>query len=240
MTGAADVPTRASRAARALVPIVRAAAEDALAVLLPTQCGGCGAPDHAVCGVCRAALAASPAAAALPGAVADHAVWAALEYDGVVPRLLSALKEHGRTDVARALAEPLGAAVRCAIAELPPGVGSGEIALLPVPPSRRALRARGYDPLRLLLRRARPSVPVLPGLHVVGRPRDQAALSAVEREENLRGVLRGDGSLTGRRVLIVDDVLTTGATLREGTRAATAAGGVVLGGIVLARVPRRR
>ncbi|MFD3448544.1 ComF family protein [Microbacteriaceae bacterium 4G12] len=228
------------------VSLARAALADALALLLPTECGGCGAPDRAVCGRCRAQLAASPVAVPLPRAPGLHGsgssgsgapipVWAALEYDGVVPRLLSALKERGRTDVSRALAEPLGVAARAAVE-----AQSGDVALLPVPSSRRAMRARGYDPVRLLLRRADTGVPVVAGLRVVRRTRDQAGLAAADRERNLRGALRGRRCLCGRRLLIVDDVLTTGATLREAARAAEEAGGVVLGAVVLARVPRRR
>lgn len=102
------------------------------------------------------------------------------------------------------------------------------------------MRARGYDPVRLLLRRAGVGAPVVAGLRVARRTRDQAGLPAAERERNLRGALRGRPVLAGRRLLIVDDVLTTGATLREAARAATEAGGAVLGAAVLARVPRRR
>ena len=246
MTAEPDPPTEPpddppAHPADSPVALARVALADALALLLPTECGGCGAPDRAVCGRCRARLAASPVAVPLPRAPGASPagqripVWAALEYDGVVPRLLSALKERGRTDVARALAEPLGAAARAAIA-----AQAGDVALLPVPSSRRAMRARGYDPVRLLLRRAGAGVPVVAGLRVVRRTRDQAGLAAADRERNLRGALRGRRSLRGRRVLIVDDVLTTGATLREAARAAEAAGGIVLGAVVLARVQRRR
>jgi predicted amidophosphoribosyltransferase len=102
------------------------------------------------------------------------------------------------------------------------------------------MRVRGYDPVRLLLARTRPPVPVAAGLSIVRRTRDQAGLGASERERNLRGAMRGGRRLAGRRVLLVDDVLTTGATLREAARAATAAGAAVAGAVVLARVPKRR
>jgi predicted amidophosphoribosyltransferase len=244
------------RAGGALIPLARTALADALALLLPTECGGCGAPDRAVCGRCRSALGAEPTVVPLPAGPAGPAartgigipVWAALEYDGVLPRLLSALKERGRTEVARALAQPLGLAVRAALEALPrvpsadafTEASTDGIALLPVPSSRRAMRARGYDPVRLLLRRARLPLPVVRGLRIVSRPRDQAGLAAAERERNLRGAMRGRPVLAGRPVLLVDDVLTTGATLREAARAATEAGGAVTGAVVLARVPKRR
>jgi predicted amidophosphoribosyltransferase len=94
--------------------------------------------------------------------------------------------------------------------------------------------------VRLLLKAADAPAPVLAGLRIVRRTRDQAGLGATERERNLRGSMRGRRLLAGRSVLIVDDVLTTGATLREAARAVTEAGGVVAGAAVLARVPKRR
>ena len=67
----------------------------------------------------------------------------------------------------------------------------------------------------------------------------QKSLGAQDRAANLRGALLATRSLAGRSFLIVDDVLTTGATLDEAARAIRAAGGTVLGAATLAFTARR-
>jgi predicted amidophosphoribosyltransferase len=68
--------------------------------------------------------------------------------------------------------------------------------------------------------------------------RDQAALPAAQRAENLAGGMAGDRSLRGRDVLLVDDVVTTGSTLAEAARAADAAGARILGAATIASTPQ--
>ena len=83
--------------------------------------------------------------------------------------------------------------------------------------------------------------------------RDQAGLGAAQRAANLAGAVRvgrplpaylsrvvpATADVAGRWVVLVDDVVTTGATLTESTRALTDAGAVVLGAAVVAATPRR-
>jgi predicted amidophosphoribosyltransferase len=151
----------------------------------------------------------------------------ALRYEGQVRRMLLALKEQERLDVASRLALPLAAAVAAApVAEL-----------AAVPTSRAAWRRRGFDPVALLLRRAglRPAR-VLRHVRRTGR---QKTLGVDERAANRLGAMAARGSLAGRRFVVVDDVLTTGATIDEAARAIRDAGGEVLGGVGLAFTPRR-
>lgn len=204
--------------------LLREALDDAAAVLLPVECAGCGSPDRALCRACRGALGPDPVLRGVDGLP----VWAALRYEGVARRVLLALKESGRTDLARHLAPAIVAAVR----RVPPGV---ELCL--VPSSRRGHRRRGYDPLRMIAARG--------GLRVrrlLVRTRDAASqktLGIAARSENAAGSLRARRDLTGRRIVIVDDVVTSGATLRESRRALLAAGAEVLGAAVIATTPRR-
>ncbi|RIJ45524.1 ComF family protein, partial [Clavibacter phaseoli] len=101
-----------------------------------------------------------------------------------------------------------------------------------------------YAPVEVLLARAgiRPlRAPGPPGLRrhplrFVRRPADQAGLGVAERAANVDGCLAARIDLTGRRILVVDDVLTTGATLRETCRAIRAAGGEVAACAVLTAV----
>ncbi|TQL48592.1 ComF family protein [Homoserinimonas aerilata] len=203
------------------------AALDAAAVLLPVDCAGCGEPDRGLCRDCRVALLPAPRGSLVGGSLP---VTAALSYEGVVRRSILALKEQGRTDVARVLGGGLGEAVRAA------ALGTGVVELCPMPTSDDSWRRRGYDPVGLLLRSS--------GLPRAGRMlrharhhRHQKALGRQERAENLAGSLAARHALDGRRVLLVDDVVTTGATLLEAARAVRAAGGQVVGAAVLAATP---
>ena len=160
-------------------------------------------------------------------------VLAAATYDGVVRELLLAHKEHGRTT----LAGPLGALLARAVA----AYGAG-VVLVPVPSAPAAVRARGHDHARRLAaaaaRRARVrSAPLLVGVRSVA---DQSGLDAVGRAANLAGALRAGRGARGLSVVVVDDVVTTGATLAEAARALTAAGADVLGAAVVAATVLRR
>jgi predicted amidophosphoribosyltransferase len=210
----------------------REALLDAWAVLMPTECSGCGTPDRALCAACRAALRAAPRSARREALT----VWSALDYTEVVGRVLVAYKDGGRTDAAPMLAAALGAAVAAALAAAPPGASG--ILLVTVPSSHRAWRSRGFHPVDLLLRRAGLwPVPVL-------RPRtaaaDQVGLGREQRLDNRRDTLVATRSLAGQRVLLVDDIVTTGATLLEARRAVHLAGGIVLGAATVAETRRHR
>ncbi len=213
-----------------LSPAVRGALLDAWAVLFPVDCAGCGRPDRAVCRSCHAALRSKPIARRLPGGVP---VIAALEYSGTLRAMVLEYKEGNRTDVARVLAAPLGAAVTAARA-LP---GGAQAELVPVPTSARAYRRRGYDPVRLLLRRAR--LPSSRVLRPARRRVAQKALGSAERRENTAGAIRARRPLGGRTFVLVDDVITTGATLEECARALRDAGAHVVGAAALASTPLR-
>jgi len=170
-------------------------------------------------------------------------VAAAAVYEGSVRRVLVTYKERG---VLR-LAGPLGAAVARSVRALQLAeAGETRTVLVPVPSSRTAVRARGHDPTaRLAAAAARqlgPGASWGRALRQVRRVRDQAGLGAAARAANLAGALVADGRrlpAAGRRVVLVDDVLTTGATLAEAARALRTAGFDVLGAAVVAATTRR-
>jgi predicted amidophosphoribosyltransferase len=119
---------------------------------------------------------------------------------------------------------------------------------VPVPSTRAAVRRRGHDPtLRITAAavaalRAR-GVPVrrVPALAHARRVADQAGLPMAGRAANLAGALHvaRPGAVAGRRVVLVDDVITTGSTLAEAARALCAAGAEVPAAAVIAATPRR-
>lgn len=211
---------------------------DALAVLAPTTCCGCDAPDRALCPTCTAALTPSPRERLIE-AEPPLRVWAALDYGGPPRRVLLAFKDGGRTDAARALARPLRASVRSALAAVRPATsGEGFVRLATIPSTRAAYRRRGYQPVELVLARAglRAEHP----LHIARQTEDQAGLGLAERASNRGGSLRARPTAAGIDWLLVDDIVTTGSTLLEARRAIVAAGGTVLGAAVIAHTPLRR
>jgi predicted amidophosphoribosyltransferase len=207
-----------------------------LDLVLPQPCAGCGGPA-AWCPACAAALAAAaarplgltcpdPAPPGYPRAAA------AAPYDGAVRGALLAHKERGRLALVQPLGAALGAAVRC----LAPPAG---VVLVPVPSGRAAVRARGHDHALRLARVAARSVPGARAaalLTAVRRLGDQAGLDAAGRAANLSGAYRA--RTTGAVVVVVDDVVTTGASIAEATRALLAAGVRVHGAATVAATSR--
>ncbi|WP_203597599.1 phosphoribosyltransferase family protein [Actinomadura bangladeshensis] len=116
-----------------------------------------------------------------------------------------------------------------------------------VPSGRRAVRRRGHDPLRglvdIAVRRLRAEgVPLtmLDALRQRGRVADQAGLTADQRAANLRGAIEAKADVAGHQVVLVDDVVTTGASLAEAARALRAAGAEITAAATIAATPRRR
>lgn len=208
---------------------------DALAVLFPVECAGCGAHDRALCPSCTAWLAPQHERRLLDdGTVA----FTALRYEGVVRRIILSLKEQGRTDVAAALAAPLVDTVVAALsAALQHDRTLQGVELCTVPSSRAAFRRRGYDPVALVLRKA--GLPVARGVLVsVRRHAQQKVLDRGARQRNLVGSLAAQHPLEGRKFVLIDDVVTTGATLVEAARAIRSGGGEVLFAVALANTIR--
>ncbi|WP_161498989.1 ComF family protein [Cryobacterium aureum] len=243
---------------RELRDLLAAAGRDAWATLLPTECSGCGAVDRALCASCRLALAPGVHAVARD----DVVIWTALTYEGPARHVIAAYKDGGRTDAAAALAAPLRAAILAALAAVPnptvpnptvpnptvpnptvpnptvpnPTVRSSDIQLVTIPSSRLAWRVRGYHPVDALLHRAglHPS----PALMQRTEALDQVGLGRAARAANKSNSLVARHSLDGVPVILVDDIVTTGATLLEARRAVFAAGGIVVGLATLAETRR--
>ena len=213
----------------ALPERVRRALADALTLLFPVECAGCDEPDVALCDACRCALAPAPTRRTLPSGLA---VWSGLVFDATAARVIRSLKEDGRTGLARALAPALCTAVAAA--------AGGERALVvPIPTSRAGMRRRGFRVPDLVARRA--ALAPVRLLASTRRTADQRGLDRRQRQVNV------DGSLAGRvratdagihRVVIIDDVVTTGATLDEAARALRAGGWDVVGAATIAATPR--
>lgn len=202
----------------------RATAFDALAFWFPVACAGCGALDVEVCDECRASLAPRVRRRLL---TADVEVVSAVRFDGPAARMIRALKTEGRTGLARAL----GPALAAALAVAPAGA-----TVTTVPASRAADRRRGYRPVDLLVRRA--GVRPVPLLRMRRTAADQRGLDRRARQANVAGAFVARRPPPGP-VVVVDDVVTTGATLSEAVQALRAAGADEVLAVTLADTPRR-
>ncbi|MCW0213413.1 MAG: hypothetical protein OJJ54_08635 [Pseudonocardia sp.] len=180
-----------------------------LDLVLPTSCGGCGEPGTPWCIRCDSTLPA-PYPVRLTG---FPQVLAVGRYRGPLRAALLGYKERGRRDLAPALAVLLADAA----ARLP-----GPLVLVPAPSRPAAARARGGDHVLRLCRVLARSpalagrASVAPVLRAARRTRDSVGLDAAARAANLAGSLRTTEPTPppGTRVVLVDDVVTTGATLR--------------------------
>lgn len=197
------------------------------AFLLAATCAGCDEPGSLLCSRCRADLVPRAQMGVTPRGMP---VRAALPMEGVAARCIRRLKDDGETLLAR----PLGALLATVLApEATPHTW-----VVPVPTARRAFRRRGYRVPDLLIRHAGADPQRV--LSAAAMAVDQRSLGARARDENVRGTMRARRSGDGAEVVIVDDVVTTGATLDEAARALEAAGFRVVAALALAATPRHR
>ncbi|WP_288451836.1 phosphoribosyltransferase family protein [uncultured Microbacterium sp.] len=209
--------------------LVREAFADAAALAFPVRCAGCGADGRVLCAACRVALVPRVSRRTLEGGLS---VWSGGEFDGMPARVLRAAKQTGQGALAAGLAPLLRASAEAAASSAAVDV------IVRVPSSRAAVRRRGFVPLEQIAARAR--LCTTGGLRVVRPVADQRGLDEASRHRNADGSMRVRRVVAGLRVLVVDDVVTTGATLHEAAAALRAAGAVSVVAATVLQTPRRR
>ena len=215
-----------------------------LDILLPPACAACGLPGRPVCDRCRAALTRLPppwcggCGAPLPlpadrcsacrGRLADGRQ--AVAYAGPAPAIVGALKDGRRRVLATVLAQVMAETIT------PPPLGA---VLVPVPLGARRLRQRGFNQ-SLLMARALGDLWGRPVAEAIARTRegpDQRGAGATARARQAAGAFAAGGpDPVPACAWIVDDVLTTGATLADCARALRSGGARRVGAICFARV----
>lgn len=195
--------------------------ESLLNLLFPPKCPFCGRVQDrpGICPACQKALPWAKEDQALRVLPGGFVCAAPLRYEGLAREGILRFKFRGRTGAA----EPLGELIaQCAAEQFP-----GEFDVVTwVPVSRKRLRQRGYDQAELLARSACRLWGVKPERlleKAVHNPAQSGLTDAGARRANVRGVYRA-ADAAGKRVLLIDDICTTGATLSECARTLKEAG----------------
>src|SRR5438093_3469357 len=207
----------------------RSLLDSLLALLFPDRCGGCARLGELLCRRCRTALAPYPHGSDhFPTSLND--VWVAFLFSGPMREIVHQFKYRR----IRRLAQPLGGLMAAYLAAWPLAIDS----VLPVPLHRDRMAERGFNQAEALAREVANTLRlplIADGLARVRMTEQQARLDARARAENMRGAFRWQGAPPPRRILLVDDVLTTRATMGACAEALRAAGAEMVYGLALAR-----
>jgi predicted amidophosphoribosyltransferase len=209
-----------------------------LDLVLPLECGGCGAPSTKWCAACARQLAVKADEPHLISPRVDPGVpvLSLGRYAGARREAIVAVKEHGRAD----LIAPLAVALRAGLERLLTwGVVGTPLTIVPAPTRRSAARLRGGDPVtRMALAAAAGlrDVDVLQALRLRALVRDSVGLSSADRQRNVAGRVKISRhfEVLANDVLVVDDIVTTGATAGESIRVLRIAGAHVAGVLAIA------
>ncbi len=203
--------------------------------IFPRQCLVCKVGGGYFCGRCRPLLR-------LAAAPDDLNVMAGFDYDDpAIKKAIWKLKYSGLTSLASELAELLSERLAEDIADLKHFSGREKIVVTPIPLSAKRRRERGYNQSALLAKALAKKWPdTLEYSEILEKIREtppQASLkNRAARLDNLRGAfkLRPGAVVTGRTIIVIDDVVTTGATLAEARRALKESRAEVILGAALA------
>jgi len=217
---------------RSLINTAREVLGPVLELLYPTRCGGCGGHGEVLCRTCRSSFCRPDRSSACPicgrqtgrpvvcGACMQHrqcfeAGYYGFSFEGRAREALHAFKFQGRKDVGRALVHLLDEEIGL----LAPAFD----VVIPLPVTEKRLKKRGFNQSFLIaeeIARLTGKAVDCSTLRKVKETEDQYLLSREERKKNIRGAfdLTGGAALKGRRLLLVDDLYTTGNTAREACR----------------------
>jgi predicted amidophosphoribosyltransferase len=206
-----------------------------LDLVLPLECGGCGAPSTRWCPACARHLAVKADEPRLitPRVDPGLPVLSLGRYAGARREAIVAVKDHSRADLLAPLAVALRAGMNNLLAW---GVIETPLTVVPAPTRRSSARRRGGDPVTRMARAAAAGlhdVDVIQALRSRALVRDSVGLSGADRQRNIAGRVKIIKPVSGP-VLLVDDIVTTGATASESVRVLHIAGAHVIGVLAIA------
>lgn len=200
-----------------------------LDIFLPSKCLFCERLGARICQTCDSDIATDPRLV-----IRDSLIgFSATSYDDKAKKILRSYKELGESELAVFLARAMIPLASC-FERLP------EI-LVPIPSNRSSVLERGYNPAELIAREVSAGLPGVRWSHLLGRLRetkDQSKLSPAERRVNQAGSMAG--RVGSGRVLLIDDVVTTGATLLAAKETLENSGYFVEGFITFAETEAKR
>ncbi len=215
--------------------------------LFRPQCAACGVPcEDPLCPACSVSLlelgdacprcaqpktGASPCGRCVRDPLPLERIVCAWRFGGALASAIRRLKFTGATHIARTVA-PLWAPLLAAAAAETDGV------IVPVPLHWRRRLRRGFDQAWLLARHACALADIAPPVSLLRRARHapaQSTLAAAARAGNVAGAFALRGDVAGRAVILIDDVVTTGATMAAAARVLRGGGASTVLGIALAR-----
>lgn len=201
---------------------------DLFDLFLPANCAICGRPPKVICDSCIDRFEKRQrklSRGSLHG-------WALCDLDQDLSKAISAFKEHGQFSIANLLVDRLLTIE--ALEWL--GTSSAEV-LVAMPSAPSSFAKRGFLPAELVAKRlaARTGLPLARrALWLSRATADQAALGSADRAANIAGAMTASPRLMAKRVLIVDDIVTTGSSVLEAARAVESAGGQAVGFFTIA------
>jgi ComF family protein len=214
---------------RGVVISARSLLDALLGLLFPDRCAGCARFGALLCANCRAALVPYPGELRrMPEGLSDVRI--AYVFQSPLREAVHQLKYRR----VRRMAEPLGALLAEHLHTRRPAVD----AVLAIPLHSARLAERGFNQAEALARETARALQlpfINDGLIRIRATEQQAKLDARGRAANMRGAFGWQGAAPPRRILLVDDVLTTGATMGACAEALRAAGAEAVHGVALAR-----
>ena len=196
-------------------------------LLFPTRCYGCNAIGISICSNCRREWHPHYYLTHIGGLRVNSAVL----YSPTASKIILAAKEHGLKGADELIIDAIVHVLSRA------NFDKYNVRLVPIPSSaiNRRRRGRSFIPDICDEISVRTSIPIIPALTILRKVKDQSTLSAAARAKNMHGAFGIAENIYPRGDLIlIDDVVTTGATVSEAARALNSHGFAVLGSVTLA------